>query len=57
MTTARGTRGAVVSPHGLASEAGMGVLRAGGSAVDAAIATNAALAVVSSYMCGLGGDA
>ncbi len=53
----RGLRGAVVSPHALAGEAGLGVLRAGGSAVDAAIATNAALAVVTSHMCGLGGDA
>lgn len=53
----RGLRGAVASPHYLASEAGLGVLRAGGSAVDAAIATNAALSVVTSYMCGLGGDA
>jgi gamma-glutamyltranspeptidase len=52
-----GARGAVVSPHHLASEAGLGVLRAGGSAVDAAIATNAALAVVAGYACGLGGDA
>ena len=52
-----GTRGAVVSPHRLASAAGLGVLRAGGSAVDAAIATNAALAVVAAHSCGLGGDA
>lgn len=52
-----GTRGAVVSPHRLASEAGLGALRAGGSAVDAAIATNAALAVVACHSCGLGGDA
>ena len=52
-----GRRGAVVSPHGLASEAGLGVLRAGGSAVDAAIATNAALAVVAAHSGGLGGDA
>ena len=52
-----GTRGAVVSPHRLASAAGRDMLRAGGGAVDAAIATNAALAVVASHSCGLGGDA
>jgi gamma-glutamyltranspeptidase/glutathione hydrolase len=53
----RGKRGAVASPHYLASQAGLGVLRAGGNAIDAAIATNAALAVVASHSCGLGGDA
>ena len=53
----RGSRGAVASPHYLASEAGLGVLRAGGSAVDAAIATNASLSVVAAHSCGLGGDA
>jgi gamma-glutamyltranspeptidase/glutathione hydrolase len=47
----------VVAPHHLATEVGLGVLRAGGSAVDAAIATNAALAVVAGHSCGLGGDA
>ena len=52
-----GRRGAVVSPHRLATEAGLGILRAGGGAVDAAIATNAALAVVAAHSCGLGGDA
>jgi gamma-glutamyltranspeptidase/glutathione hydrolase len=54
---ARGRRGAVVAPHHLATEAGLGILRAGGSAVDAAIATNAALAVVVPSSCGIGGDA
>jgi gamma-glutamyltranspeptidase len=47
----------VTSPHSLASSAGVDVLRAGGSAIDAAIATSAVLAVVYPHMTGLGGDA
>jgi gamma-glutamyltranspeptidase len=54
---ARGTHGAVVAPHHLATAAGLSILRAGGSAVDAAIATNAVLAVVVPDSCGIGGDA
>ena len=54
---ARGRRGAVVAPHHLATEAGLSILRAGGHAVDAAIATNAVLATVMPSSCGIGGDA
>jgi gamma-glutamyltranspeptidase len=54
---ARGTHGAVVAPHHLATAAGLGILRKGGSAVDAAIATNAVLGVVAPQNCGIGGDA
>jgi len=46
-----------VAPHHLATEAGLHVLRQRGSAVDAAIATNAALGVVMPNGCGIGGDA
>jgi gamma-glutamyltranspeptidase / glutathione hydrolase len=53
----RGTRGAVVAPHHLATRAGLAVLEAGGHAVDAAIAANAVLGVVMPNGCGLGGDA
>jgi gamma-glutamyltranspeptidase/glutathione hydrolase len=54
---ARGSHGGVVAPHHLATAAGLAILRAGGSAVDAAIATNAALGVVMPSSCGIGGDA
>lgn len=54
---ARGSHGAVVAPHHLATAAGSAILGAGGGAVDAAIATNAVLAVVDGDACGLGGDA
>ncbi|MES2210866.1 MAG: gamma-glutamyltransferase [Chloroflexota bacterium] len=54
---ARGARGAVVAPHHLATAAGLAILRQGGHAVDAAIATNAVLAVVMPNGCGIGGDA
>jgi len=56
MIVARFRRHAVCSPLTLASEIGRDVLRDGGNALDAAIATNLALAVAYPHMCGVGGD-
>ena len=53
--SAQSTAGLVVADSELASEAGMAMLKRGGNAVDAAIATALALSVVDQASSGLGG--
>lgn len=52
---ARGRGGAVASVDARATRAGIEVLQAGGNAIDAAIATAAALGVVRPFSAGIGG--
>ena len=55
-STTRAPHHMVASADGLATQAGLAMLAAGGNAVDAAIATNAAIAVTGPHLCGMGGD-
>jgi gamma-glutamyltranspeptidase/glutathione hydrolase len=48
--------GIVAAPQFLAAQAGAEILRAGGNAIDAAIAANAVMGVTQPYVNGMGGD-
>ncbi len=56
LNTPRSRRGMVTSPHHLASELGLRVLRDGGTAIEAAVAMAATLPVVYPHMTSIGGD-
>lgn len=54
--TTRAPGAMVASADQLATQAGLEALAFGGNAVDAAIATNAAISVTAPHLCGMGGD-
>lgn len=56
-TLVYGNKGMVCSTQPLASQAGLDILKEGGNAVDAAVATAAALTVLEPTSNGIGGDA
>jgi gamma-glutamyltranspeptidase/glutathione hydrolase len=49
-------RGAIATPHALATQAGVRAYAAGGNAIDAALAAAATLTVVYPHQCAIGGD-
>ncbi|BCJ89775.1 gamma-glutamyltranspeptidase [Terrihabitans soli] len=53
---AHSDKGVVAAPHSLAAETGRAILEEGGTAIEAAIAMGATIAVTYPHMSGLGGD-
>ncbi|UCD58912.1 MAG: gamma-glutamyltransferase [Candidatus Hydrogenedentota bacterium] len=53
--SATGTHGVVVAAHQIAADIGLDVLKSGGNAVDAAVATGLACGVVDQFNSGIGG--
>ena len=56
-STVWGVEGAAATAHPIATLIGIEILKKGGSAIDAAIAINAALGFLEPIACGIGGDA
>src|SRR5687768_14197033 len=63
LVAGRAARSPTIAPHGivatshpLAAQVGLDVLKSGGNAVDAAIATSAAIGLMEPISCGVGGD-
>ncbi len=48
--------GIVATSHPIAAQVGLEILKKGGNAIDAAIATNAAMGLMEPTSCGIGGD-
>ncbi|HSQ55696.1 MAG TPA: gamma-glutamyltransferase, partial [Gemmata sp.] len=48
--------GIVATSHPLAAQIGLDILKKGGNAIDAAIATSAAMGLMEPMSCGIGGD-
>src|SRR5580704_11597534 len=55
-SAAMGCNGAAGTAHPLATQTAIEILKKGGSAIDAAVATNAVLGFVEPTSCGIGGD-
>lgn len=55
-SVAMAPHGMVATSHPLAAEIGLDVLKRGGNALDAALATNAAMGLMEPMSCGVGGD-